>query len=64
MSAHNAIEKGQSLFEVVQNADQIQEYFGKFSDHEKQILQEPEKYYIGLASKKAQDTYNYWNSRF
>ncbi len=62
--SHNAIEKGQSLFEVVQNADQIQEYFGKFSDHEKQILQEPEKYYIGLASKKAQDTYNYWNSRF
>lgn len=58
--AHQALESGQTLYEVASNDPSIAEYFTKFTDNERQILQEPEKYYTGLASQKALVIYDQW----
>jgi adenylosuccinate lyase len=61
--AHQALEAGKPLYEVASQDPGIADYFGKFTDNEKQILQEPEKHYTGLAAKKALATHDYWNSQ-
>ena len=61
--AHDALERDKTLYEVVSSDNSIAEYFSKFSDTEKQILQEPEKYYTGLASQKAIAVLNTWQDR-
>lgn len=60
--AHQALEAGKPLYEVASADTGIAEYFAKFTDAEKQILQEPEKHYTGLAAKKALSTYEYWSA--
>jgi len=62
--AHQALEAGKPLYEIASQNDGIHDYFVKFTDTEKQILQEPEKYYTGLAAKKALSTYDYWQEKF
>jgi adenylosuccinate lyase len=59
--AHQAQDAGKSLYEVVSADPDIADYFGKFTDREKQILQEPEKYYTGLAAHKALSIHDYWS---
>jgi adenylosuccinate lyase len=61
--AHHAIESKQTLYEVVSQDQSIAEYFSKFNDHEKQILQEPEKYYTGLAAQKATAIHERWQEK-
>ncbi len=61
--AHQALEAGKPLYEVASQDDGIRDYFAKFTDGEKQILQEPEKYYTGLAAKKALAVYDYWQDK-
>lgn len=51
--AHQAQDAGKALYEVASQDAGIADYFAKFTDGEKQILQEPEKHYTGLAAKKA-----------
>lgn len=58
--AHRALESRRTLYEVAAEDQAISEYFAKFNDHEKKILQEPEKYYTGLAAKKAKDVHDKW----
>ncbi|HZL07801.1 MAG TPA: adenylosuccinate lyase [Candidatus Dormibacteraeota bacterium] len=62
--AHQALEAGQPLYEVASRDSGIAGYFAKFTDGEKQILQEPEKYYTGLATQKAMTTHAYWQEQF
>lgn len=61
--AHKALENNQTLFDVASNEDSIRDYFTKFTDKEKQILMEPEKFYIGLSSKKANQIHDYWSEK-
>jgi adenylosuccinate lyase len=59
--AHQALEAGKSLYEVASHESSIVDYFNKFSVSEKQILQEPEKHYTGLAAKKALAVHAHWH---
>jgi adenylosuccinate lyase len=58
--AHQALEDGKTLYDVASRDKDIADYFAKFSDAEKQILQEPEKYYTGLAAQKALAVHDRW----
>lgn len=58
--AHQALEEGKALYEVASQDSGIANYFAKFTDGEKQILQEPEKYYTGLAAQKALAIHDHW----
>jgi adenylosuccinate lyase len=58
--AQQALENNRSLYEVASQDASIADYFAKFTDSEKQILQEPEKRYTGLAAKKALAIHDHW----
>lgn len=58
--AHQSQDSGKPLYEIASADADIADYFAKFTDAEKQILQEPEKHYTGLAAAKALSTYDYW----
>lgn len=60
MLSHQALESNRSLFDVASEAQDIAEYFAKFTEDEKQILRDPETRYIGLASKKARQIHDNW----
>jgi adenylosuccinate lyase len=61
--AHQALETQRSLYDVAsQNAD-IADYFAKFTDKEKQILQSPETHYTGLAAQKAMAVHDFWQEK-
>ena len=51
--AHQALESNSSLVDVITNDSEANEYWNKFTETEKQIISEPEKYYTGRASDKA-----------
>jgi adenylosuccinate lyase len=61
--AHQALEEGRTLYEIASKDSAISDYFAKFTDSERQILQEPEKHYTGLAAQKALATYDYWQEQ-
>jgi adenylosuccinate lyase len=61
--AHQALESKRTLYEVVSQDESIAEYFSKFNDRERQILQEPEKHYTGLAAHKAKAIHDKWQSQ-
>jgi adenylosuccinate lyase len=65
-SAHQALEEGRTLYEVVSNSkdNDIEPYFKQFTEAERQILQEPERYYTGLAAKKALAVHDRWQKQF
>lgn len=58
--SHQAQEAGQTLYEVASKDSGIAEYFAKFTDEEKNILEEPEQHYTGLATKKAMAVHDHW----
>jgi len=58
--AHQALEQGRSLYEIASQDANIADYFAKFTDNEKQILQEPETHYTGLAAQKALAVHDHW----
>ncbi len=60
--AHQALEKNQSLYEVAAADSGIADHFAQFTDTEKKILEEPEKYYIGLAARKARAVHDHWQT--
>jgi len=62
--AHQALAAKQSLFETASQDESIRDYFNQFTEAEKQILQEPEKYYTGLAAKKALQIHDFWTNQF
>lgn len=61
--AHQALEKKQSLYEVASQDQSIAEYFQKFTEAERQILQSPETHYTGLAAKKAVQVHDFWSEK-
>ena len=61
--SHQALEQNTSLVEVITSDSEASEYWGKFSDKEKQIIQEPETYYTGLAAKKTRDIISIWDKQ-
>jgi adenylosuccinate lyase len=58
--AHNAMDKGVTLAEEAQKDDELNGYWTKFTDKEKQIIENPEKYYLGLAAQKAKSIAQNW----
>lgn len=58
--SHQALDQNKSLFEIASQDQSITEYFAKFSDQEKQILQSPEKNYSGKAAAKARQIAEDW----
>jgi adenylosuccinate lyase len=61
--AHQALEENKSLFDVISNDQEITDYFSKFSEDEKGLLKDPEKYYTGLAAQKAIAVVDTWQER-
>ncbi|HUY85386.1 MAG TPA: adenylosuccinate lyase [Candidatus Dormibacteraeota bacterium] len=61
--AHRAQDSGESLYEVASADVRLADYFAKFTDAEKQILQEPEKHYTGLAAQKALAVHDAWQAQ-
>lgn len=61
--AHQALEEGRTLYEIASQDAAIAEYFAKFTNQEKQILQEPEAHYTGLAAQKALAVHDHWQSQ-
>lgn len=61
--SHKALEEGKTLYEIASHDHDIADYFSKFTDDEKKILEEPELYYTGLASQKAIFVYEYWQAK-
>jgi adenylosuccinate lyase len=61
--SHQALEAGKTLYELASQDREIGDYFAKFTDREKQILEEPEKYYTGLAAQKAHQIHDFWTSQ-
>jgi len=58
--AHSAMESGTPLVEVISADAEASEYWNKFTDNEKQIISEPETYYIGKAAEKARRIAQNW----
>lgn len=59
--AHEALERGVSLYEVASSNESIASYWQQFSDAEKALLQQPELSYTGRAAQKARAIYQHWN---
>jgi len=63
--AHSALDAGITFGEAVKDDEEIQaKYWDKFSEEEKLIITEPEKYYSGLASQKTKSIVDNWKSKF
>ena len=60
--AHSAMESNIPLVDVITSDPEASEYWDKFTDNEKQIISEPEKYYIGRAAEKARRTAERWSA--
>jgi len=60
--AHQALESDVPLVDVITSDSEAREYWNRFTDNEKQIISEPEKYYTGLASKKTRDVARIWKN--
>lgn len=58
--AHKALEANTSLVEVITSDPEASEYWKKFADDEKKIIEEPEKYYTGLAAQKTKAVVSKW----
>lgn len=51
--AHKALDENKKLVEVIADDSEAKDYWSKFTDSEKKIIEEPQKYYLGLAYEKA-----------
>lgn len=61
--SHQALESGRSLYDVASQDQGIADYFTRFTDQEKQILQSPETHYTGLAAQKARSVHDFWQAK-
>lgn len=50
--AHQALEKNVSLFEVASQASSVADYWIRFSENEKALIEQPEQNYLGQAREK------------
>lgn len=59
--AHEALEKGVSLYEAASSSEAIADYWRKFTDAERALIEQPETRYTGLAAQKARAIYAKWH---
>jgi adenylosuccinate lyase len=59
--AHKALEQCKTLAEIAKNDSELSQYWAKFTDAERQIIERPETAYTGLAAKKAMMIYDKWS---
>lgn len=62
-AAHKALEKKRPLHEVAAEDEELKPYLAKFTEAEHRILKEPERYYTGLAAKKAMIVHDHWQEQ-
>ncbi len=60
--SHKSLELNTSLVEVITSDPEANEYWQKFTDKEKQIIESPELHYTGLASQKTRNIIAKWKS--
>lgn len=58
--SHQALDSKTPLIEVIPADGEAKLYWDKFTPSEKQIISEPQKYYLGLASQKAKAIVTFW----
>lgn len=51
--AHESLDSGRPLVEIIEDDSEAKEFWDKFTEQEKQIISDPQKYYLGIASSKA-----------
>lgn len=61
--AHKALEDKRPLHEVAAEDAAIEPYLKQFTEAEHKILREPERYYTGLAAKKALAVHDFWQEQ-
>jgi adenylosuccinate lyase len=61
--AHSALSQGVPLNEVITADKEAASYWAKFNQNEQNIIIQPEKYYTGLAAKKAKKIASLWKAR-
>lgn len=61
--AHAALSSNKPLVGIIAADKEAANYWQKFTTIEKQIIESPEKYYTGLASKKTKHITKIWKSR-
>ncbi|HYH35926.1 MAG TPA: lyase family protein [Candidatus Saccharimonadales bacterium] len=61
--AHKALEAKRPLYELVAEAEDLQPYFNRFTEEERNILREPERHYTGLAAQKALAVHKHWQAQ-
>lgn len=62
--AHQALDLNKPLIDVISADAEAKSYWNKFTDKEKKIITEPQKYYLGLASQKAKQIVKNWRKNF
>lgn len=61
--AHQALQANTSLVTVITEDTEASVYWNKFTEHEKQIISEPEMYYTGKAADKARSLAKKWENQ-
>lgn len=61
--AHEALQAGKPLVDIIKKDKEALEYWNKFTKTEQNIIIAPEKHYTGLASKKAKLIASIWRQR-
>jgi adenylosuccinate lyase len=61
--AHSALETGQTLAAAAAADPELSKYWTKFTPAERQIVENPEDNYTGLAAEKAMLVYERWTKR-
>ncbi|MEO8784747.1 MAG: lyase family protein [Candidatus Saccharimonadales bacterium] len=61
--AHAAGDHNKTLIEIIKNDAEAATYWQKFSDREKQIIEDPAQHYSGLAAKKAKLLVKQWSKQ-
>jgi adenylosuccinate lyase len=58
--AHRALEQRKTLAEITKSDSELSQYWAKFTDAERQIIENPEANYTGLAAEKAMIIHRRW----
>lgn len=58
--AHKALDSGKPLVDVIAADAEAKDYWDKFTADEKKIIEQPQKYYFGLAAEKAKKIASAW----
>jgi adenylosuccinate lyase len=61
--AHNALETGKPLADVIAQDPEAAGYWERFSEKEQSIIREPDVHYTGLAAAKAKSIAEQWKSK-